>query len=50
MKEIMYELWQVLLRIMWLIIVVTALVLALRVMAWADAGSRGDGTTIKANL
>ena len=42
MKDIIYELGQVALKTIWLAIAVAALIGALRLMAWADTGSRGE--------
>ena len=40
MKDIIYELGQVALKTVWLTLAVIALIGALRLMAWADTGSR----------
>jgi len=50
MKDIIYELGQVALKTIWLAIAVAALIGALRLMAWADKGSRGDGTKVERSL
>ena len=50
MKDIAYELWLVVLKTIWLAIAVAAIIGALRLMAWADTGSRGTGTTIETTI
>jgi hypothetical protein len=47
MKEIIIEVWNVILRIMWLCIFTVILILLLRMMAWSDTGMYGDGSDIE---
>ena len=42
MKDIIYELWLVLLKTIWLALAALVLIGAVRLMAWADTGSRGE--------
>lgn len=35
-------LWELLMRLIWLLIFAVSAVFALRLMAWADTGSRGE--------
>lgn len=42
--------WVIVLRTVWIAIFVMAVLTALRLMAWADTGMRGDGSTIEKSV
>lgn len=50
MKDIIEELWNVVLKTIWLAVAAAAIIGALRIMAWADTGSHGDGSQIEQNI
>ena len=50
MKDILIELWDIVLKTIWLGLAVAAIIGALRLMAWADTGSHGDGSQIEQNI
>lgn len=42
MKDILIELWVIVLKTIWLAVAAAGVIGALRLMAWADTGSRGE--------
>jgi hypothetical protein len=50
LQEWSCSLWTVILRTIWIGVAIAACIGALRLMAWADTGSRGDGTTIETTI
>jgi len=49
MKDIINELWKVILQTIWLALVAAAILGAMRLMAWADTGMKG-GPSIEERL
>jgi hypothetical protein len=47
MRDIIEELWNVVLKTIWLAIAVAGIIGALRLCAWADTDMKGDGTKVE---
>jgi len=50
MKDILIELWDIVLKTIWLAVAAVSIIGALRLIAWADTGSHGDGSKVERSV